>query len=113
MKNYVKGAIVGISIWVLLLLTFKISGSLINCTLPTNEFGEMIVGISCWNSIQNFVLAVLSILSFSFLFLGANPNLSTVGPNGVMLFWVGSAISLTLWGMLVGWIIGKIKSKRK
>ena len=113
MKTWIKSGIVGFIIWILLLLTFKISGALIDCTLPTNEFGEMIVGISCWNPLQNFVLITLSILSFPFLFLGANPNLSTVGPQGVMLFWVGSAISLILWGMLVGWIIGKIKSKKK
>ena len=112
MRAWIKGGIIGFIIWAALLLTFKISGALIDCIIPTGEFGEKIFGFACWNPIQKFVLTILSRLSFPFHFLGAGPNMSSVGPRGVMLFWVGSAISLALWGMLAAWIITKLKSRK-
>ncbi len=113
MKNYVKGGIIGIVTWILLVLIFKISGLLISCEIPTDAFGNMMIGITCWNFVQEIILDFLSILSFPFLFLGANPNLSTGGPGMVRLFWAGSLISLIFWGMLIGWVFGKIKSKKE
>lgn len=53
-------------------------------------------------------IGIFSILSFPFILVGANPNMSTVGLFRVMLFWISSTISFVFWGILAGWIVGKI-----
>ncbi|MDP1696012.1 MAG: hypothetical protein Q8L29_03800, partial [archaeon] len=107
MRTYLKGGIIGFLVWIVFISIFLISGYLIKC-----EIDSQIVGISCWNPIQNFIAVVFLVLSFPFFLLGANPNLSTVGPNGVLLFWIGSLISFIIWGMLIGWLVGR-RNKRK
>tara|TARA_Y100000310_G_scaffold27933_1_gene26558 strand:- start:1045 stop:1398 length:354 start_codon:yes stop_codon:yes gene_type:complete len=106
-----KGGVIGFLIWVLLGLIFYVSGLFMTCSLPTDEFGIPPDGMACWNSIQSIIITILFFLSLPFTMIGATPNESTAGPLMVKLFWIGSAISLALWGMLIGWIYGKIKKK--
>jgi len=107
-RYWLIGGIIGLISWAILSLIFYTTGLFFDCG-ATNYLGE---GYTCWNIVQHLVLGIFAILSFPFLFIGANPNLSTVGPSGVRLFWVGSAISLTLWGILISYIYQKIKEKK-
>tara|TARA_Y100000310_G_C20696541_1_gene826102 strand:+ start:724 stop:1080 length:357 start_codon:yes stop_codon:yes gene_type:complete len=109
--TWLKGGIITLSIWIVLILVFNISGSIVECNLPTDEFGDEFVGAPCWNNSQEIVIDIITVVALPIMFIGANPNVSTVGPDGVRLFYVGSAVIFVLWGVLVGWIVGKVKSR--
>ena len=112
MKSWIKYGLIGGVIWLILFLTFIISGQGHVCELMLNDLGELMEGIPCWSPIQHSVINLISIIAFPVFLLGGNANVSTVGPNGVTLFYVGSLICFMLWGILIGLIIGKIKSKK-
>lgn len=86
METWIKCGIMGLTIWVLLFLAFYISDYLVKCSLPTNDSGSPLVGSSCWNSIQGLILMIFAVLSFPFLLVGANPNMTTVGPFVLCFF---------------------------
>lgn len=108
-RYWLRGGIIGIIIWLVLIGLFNISGLFFDCG-ATTYLGE---GASCWNIVQEIIITIFYILSFPFIILGANPNLSSVGPSGVLWFWIGSFISFVLWGLIIGFIYSKIKNRKK
>jgi len=102
-----KGFVIGVIIWLIVIVFFKVSG-----LMSPEEIPIGLEGYCGYNSFQDSILKALFIIGFPLIFLGG-PCLSTIGPTGVWGFWIGSFISFILWGLLIGWIYGKIKSRNK
>ena len=100
MKGWVKGGLIGLIAWVVLLVLLNLGINYINCPEKNGE------GYICFDLVR----VTLQIVSFPFFFVGANPYL---GGTPSVLFWIGSLISFALWGILLGLIFTKIKTKRK
>lgn len=103
-----KGLLIGIGMWLILFLLLKIGG-LFGCELPTNEFGEIPLGIMCLNNFQEVILSIFYFIGIPILLLGGTPNLSTSGPNGVAIFYIGNLVWFAVLGLFIGWLISKIK----
>lgn len=95
MKTWIKGAIIGLIIWILLLLIFLVGGINYQCDIP-----EDLMGVSCLSPIQENVVMIIDFISFPLPGPGINFNLFSV------FFFI-------LWGMLIGFIFGKIKSRKR
>lgn len=111
MKRPLKYGIIGISIWILLFLVFMIGGIFATCVIEMANSGYPTEGPACWNSIQGIIVKVVSIIGFPAILIGGHANMSIAGPKGILIFWLGSLISFFLWGLLIGWIVDKIKKK--
>lgn len=64
-----SASITGLAIWILLFLAFHISGYIVKCSLQTNESISPLVGITCWNSVQEIILGIFAILIFLLFYL--------------------------------------------
>ena len=106
MKIWAKGAIIGLLVWIILIALYLFSGSGGSDCLDSGE------GYACFGGPQNIAVWILVIGAFPTLIFGG-PVLSTFGPFGILIWVIGSAIMFILLGILIGWIIGKIKSKKK
>ena len=106
MKVKKKTILISVSIWVALKIIYSIAGIFHNCDSIVNLSGTM-----CTNKIQDILLVFFYILALPFVFIGASPNLSTFGPIGPLLFWIGGLIDTILLALLINWIIRKIKKR--
>jgi len=109
MKTWIKGSLIGLGIWLILISIFLINENMANCSIPSD-----ILGGNCSSQIQDIIYITFIIISFPLTILGISisPNLSTSGPTGVFLFYIGSAIFFALWGGIIGWLIQKLKKKK-
>lgn len=103
MKAWKIGAIVAGIVWLVLKVVYIISGKFRSC-----DFGEE-VGAMCTSHVQDVLLNVFDVLALPFMFLRASPNVSSVGPIGVFVFWAGGFVVAVLLGMLIGWIVRKVR----
>ena len=85
-------------------IIYYISGLFKNC-----DSADYLPGAMCTNQVQDILLVFFYVLALPFTFVGASPNMSTFGPIGVSLFWIGGLIGILLLGALIAWIIYKIK----
>jgi len=106
MKIWLKGALVGLVVWLILVIL-----SIIGANIGTNpcEVGEMMEGASCYTNFQETVMSILYFVGFLGLLLGGSPVLSSFGPTGVLIFYIGTALTFFLWGAFIGFIIQKVK----
>lgn len=107
METWIKGGLWGMGVWLVLIILFFIGANI--GTLPCG-IKDPLEGASCYTPIQNSLMLVISFVGFIGLLIGS-PNLSSVGPSGVLLFYLGSALTFFLWGALIGFIVQKIRKK--
>ena len=107
MKTWLKVGLIGLAVWLVLVILHIIGANI--GTNPCSEEFPM-PGASCYTSFQESVMSIIYSVGFIGGILGS-PVLSTFGSRGVLLFYIGSALTFFLWGALIGFIIQKIRKK--
>ena len=109
MKTWLKVGLIGLAIWLVLVILY-ISGANIGTNPCENGFPPP--GASCHTNFQESVMSTIYAVGFIGGMLG-NPVLSggSSGLIGVLLFYIGSALTFFLWGALIGFIVQKIRKK--
>ena len=95
MKAWLKGGLIGLGVWVVLMIIFAIFGA--QCLTQDGLEGAPI-GFSCLTLVQKIVKDITDSLSFNFLSIPGHVNFY-------------SFIFFFLWGAVIGWIVGKMKAK--
>ena len=107
MKTWLKVGLIGLAVWLVLIILHIIGANIGTNPCEIEYPGE---GASCYTGFQESVMLVIYFVGFIGGMLGS-PVLSTFGPTGVLLFYIGSALTFFLWGALIGFIIQKIRKK--
>ncbi|MFH1311444.1 MAG: hypothetical protein ABIH65_03505 [Nanoarchaeota archaeon] len=107
MKICLKYGLIGLVIWLVLFILFLVGAKIgINpCIAEPNN--PMIKSITyCHTPFQQNIFSIIGLVGF---IGGAFTIFGAIHP----LFYVGSALTFFLWGVLIGFIIKKIKKKKK
>jgi len=108
MKTWLKVGLIGLAVWLVLIILHVVGANIgTNPCAGTEYLGE---GYSCYTPFQENIMFVISFVGFIGPTIGGTP-LGTFGPTGVLLFYIGSALTFFLWGALIGFIIQKIRKK--
>ena len=99
-----KGALIGLFVWIFLFILLKLS-EFFGCAGNSPDLS----GIVCHNFFRDLVIIVFNILGFPIFLLGGTPTYSTYGPYATVIFYLGNLI----WFSLIGFLIGKLISKKK
>ncbi len=107
---WLKGGVIGVIIWLILIIFYKVSGLILSCEIPTLDIMN---GNCCYNFIQDFILEISFIPSLLHISSSIGSPCGHVGPISVFSFWIISFISYIMIGSLIGFIYGKIKNRNK
>ena len=113
---WLKGALFALCIWLTLFGLLQISDALFECKCGSGQYdnGHCLPGDSCYSIPENIILVIFALLGLPIILpIGGSPLLSTVGPIGVQKFFIGSAVGFVFWGILIAWIVRKIKNRKR
>jgi hypothetical protein len=108
MKIWLKGGLIGLGIWIFLILLFLL-GQYIGENPCDSE--NTLVGVSCYTPFQEITILIIGLIGFLSFVFGGSPVMSSFGPQGVFMFYFGSALTFFLWGCLIGFIVQRVRRK--
>lgn len=111
MKSWLKGALIALTLWLIIGIVYFAGNALIQCDLPSFKNGLQPGGFECPGIAKTVIRLIYLVPSFPLVFFHASPILDEVGSTGVALFWSGTALCYILWGSLIGWLISKKLNK--
>jgi hypothetical protein len=101
MKNCIKGALIGLGIWILLLIIYGVAEIGLFCRVPVDSQGYEIAGYICRSTIQETIIFLKSIIGYPL----ANPIY-------IPGFSIKDIFMFIFWGGLIGGIVDLIKGRR-
>ena len=110
MKVWIKNGLIGLGIWLVLVILFFVGANIGENRCLAGGV-ESLEGRACYTSFQQIVILIIAFAGFLGLLLAGSPVLSSFGPTGILIFFFGTALTFFLWGVVIGFIIKKIRKK--
>ena len=108
---WLKGGIIGIAVWLILITLFWFNGLFIECSILDPSSLNNVTN-ECISLLEVTLIYIFTIIGLPIALLGASLSIESVGPLKVILFHLANLIFSFIYGSLIGLIIDKIKKRK-